>query len=390
MSSVFTRISCVYLDLFFYKRSVKQSESVMSHHLVDYTNDKSITEWVVPSTMLRINEKACYRYKNLKKITIHSGVSSIGFRAFKFCESLEEVVIPDSVIDIEDNAFESCINLKKIKLPSGLKVLKYGLFTGCYNLINITIPDSVTRIEPNAFCYCSRLKKIVLPNSVRDVGAQAFFACCRLESVEFPKSLLTMGDEVFDGCNKLVDVKLPNNLVDIPRGMFSNCESLQSLTIPSSVESIQINAFRGCKALTSITIPENVNYIDENAFISCLSLKEITFLCPISFDIFNMFYPMPSKIISRYPIENIPPEVKVIYENAYVEPKSQQTIRKGQKESMMTILNTLEKRGLPTEIAWAVLQQMKITDLYEPPITTQIEPSLGFRLYNAFFEKCSS
>lgn len=83
-----------------------------------------------------------------------------------------------------------------------------------------------------------------------------------------------------------------------------------------------------------------------------------------------MFSPMPSKIISRYPIEDIPPNVEVIYENAYVTPKNQQILRKGQRETMETILDTLKKSGLPTEIAWATLQQMNITDLYEPPHTT--------------------
>ena len=64
-------------------------------------------------------------------------MTSIGEKAFYFCDGLTGIMIPDSVTSIGDSAFY-----------------------GCSGLTNITIPDSVTKIEDDAFYGCSGLISI--------------------------------------------------------------------------------------------------------------------------------------------------------------------------------------------------------------------------------------
>ena len=50
-------------------------------------------------------------------------------------------------------------------------------FWWCDNLTSVTIPNSVTSIGGNAFYNCSGLTSITIPNSVTSIGDMAFQGC---------------------------------------------------------------------------------------------------------------------------------------------------------------------------------------------------------------------
>ena len=50
-------------------------------------------------------------------------------------------------------------------------------FSYCDGLTSVTIPNSVTSIGNEAFAYCSGLTSVTIPNSVTSIGSQAFYKC---------------------------------------------------------------------------------------------------------------------------------------------------------------------------------------------------------------------
>ena len=62
-----------------------------------------------------------YRIRSrVKSAVIAEGVTSIGKRAFTYCESLTSVTIPDSVTYIGDYAFDGCESLTSVTIPDGV------------------------------------------------------------------------------------------------------------------------------------------------------------------------------------------------------------------------------------------------------------------------------
>ena len=157
---------------------------------------------------------------NLTAVTIGNLVTSIGDRAFRYCESLTSIVIPNSVTSIG-----------------------VGAFGNCYDLTSI-----------------------VIPNSVVSIGDYAFYDCYHLESVTLGNSVITIGDGAFEECDSLTSIVIPNSVTEIGEDAFYDCYHLESVTLGNSVTSIGVGAFAYCDSLTSIVIPASVTYIDEDAF----------------------------------------------------------------------------------------------------------------------------
>ena len=190
-----------------------------------------------------------------------TGLTSIGYEAFRDCGRLTSVTIPNSVTSIGGGAFWSCSSLT-----------------------SVTIPNSVTFISAMAFAYCSGLTSVTIPESVTGIGIGAFEAN-RLTSI-----VVESGNTRYDSrnnCNAIIETAsntliagcmntiIPNNVTSIGDNAFAYCSGLTSITIPNSVTSIGSNAFSGCSGLTSITIPNSVTRIGDYAFSGCSGLTSI-------------------------------------------------------------------------------------------------------------------
>ena len=72
--------------------------------------------------------------KEITKITISSGITSVGDFAFCYTQA-SEVTIPDGVTSLGTGAFTSCKRLNKIYIPATVKEIKSYCFAGCNNTL---------------------------------------------------------------------------------------------------------------------------------------------------------------------------------------------------------------------------------------------------------------
>ena len=96
-----------------------------------------------------------------------------------------ECLINENTKHIYTNAFNNCKSLLKISIPSGVISIGNGAFANCYDFSSIKIPENVKYIGNGAFAYCHGLTSVEIPASVTSIGSGAFQYCLRLKSVTF-------------------------------------------------------------------------------------------------------------------------------------------------------------------------------------------------------------
>ena len=211
-------------------------------------------------------------------------VTSIGFEAFIYCDSLTSVTIPNSVTSIGDFAFFGCVNLTSVTIGNNVTSIGECAFSYC-SLTSIDIPNSVTSIGYWAFYYCDSLTSVTIPNSVTSIREETFSRCSSLTSVTIPNSVTSIGHEAFSHCSSLTSVTIPNSVTSIGGGVFYNCSSLTSVTLSNNITELPchyVNSyshgfFEDCSSLTSVTIGNSVTSIGYDAFTGCSSLTTLNF-----------------------------------------------------------------------------------------------------------------
>ena len=123
-----------------------------------------------------INDRV-WEKTHVKRIIIGDSVTTIGWSAFRDCNSLTSVTIPNSVTKIGIAAFRDCSSLTSVIIPNSVTTIGDGAFEGCSSLTSVTIPNSVTKIDDNAFRGCISLTSVTIPNSVTTIDDNAFSGC---------------------------------------------------------------------------------------------------------------------------------------------------------------------------------------------------------------------
>lgn len=212
-------------------------------------------------------------------VEIEDNVFPMGF--FEHLKYLEEIKLPNSIVEIERKAFYKWKNRISIDIPNGVTTIGELTFGDCTNLISVSIPGSVTAIKEQAFLECTNLESIKMANGITLIDEYAFRDCTSLCHIDIPSSVDTIGKSAFSLCTSLTSVNIPNSVTLIGGGAFSGCSSLTSIDIPDNVTIIGSLAFENCINLTSITIPSKVtqfgNYwnTESKCFYGCTALKEV-------------------------------------------------------------------------------------------------------------------
>ena len=245
--------------------------------LVKYIGDDE--DVVIPSTVTEIAAEAFYDCDFIETVDYSqaTGLTTIGVRAFSYCDVLTSITIPASVETIGDEAFYECYNLKTIDLSGAesLSTIGEDAFADCDALTEITIPASVETIGNYAFGSCDALKTVDLSGAtgLRTIGESAFCSCDALTSIAIPASVETIGNRAFYDCNKLttVDLSGATSLTAIGEEAFADCGALTEITIPATVETIGNYTFGYCGALKNIDLSgaTGLRTIGQYAFADC-------------------------------------------------------------------------------------------------------------------------
>ena len=304
-----------------------------SNSIAYYIDGELLEDLVIPQEITGIRNYAFYAGKNIKTVTFHEKVETIGESAFSGCENLEltrdklpnylkiigssafsnckkisAVAIPSSVISIGGNAFSVCSGMTQCVFAKDIQIEKIssGTFSGCESLESITIPDGVTILGSDVFYQCKNLKEVNFTeeSALTNIGNQAFQECESLENITIPAGVTSIESSAFYECKNLKKVEFAEEsaLTNIGSQVFQECKSLESITIPSGVTSLGYSVFWECRnlkevkfakesklttigsnafyntVLTKIVIPAGVTKIEENAFQGCYNLNEIIFL----------------------------------------------------------------------------------------------------------------
>lgn len=214
-------------------------------------------------------------------VIIPTGVTTIGFHAFKDCSSLTSVMIPQTVERIYNCAF---FDSKGSYGEHFQSVYIQDLAAWCR--IDFDYPDYFGSLPSNPLVYAHNLyvkgkkvNELVIPEGVDRIKG-AFYGCS-LTSVIIPRSVSCIGRGAFGGCTQLKSVTIQEGVKEIDEDVFFNCTSLESVRIPEGIEYINADAFSGCKSLKNLVIPKSVKELGDQPvqpFENCSNLT-VTILC---------------------------------------------------------------------------------------------------------------
>ena len=244
--------------------------------------------------------------KDIRKLIIESGVTTVSTWSFYNATSLMSVTLPEGITSIGGAAFMDCSAITKMTLPSTVTIIGEIAFFGCSSMKTINIPDGVTEIGKEAFYVCSNLTSIDIPGSVKTIGKNAFYNCAKMTSVTLHEGLEFIGERAFTSCESLKSIVIPNSVTSIEQHTFAFCHNLESITLPDNLTAIGKDAFLWCRALQEIVIPATVEVIYSEAFVNS-GLKKIKVLAvepPIAFDDafsdYNIPLYVPDESLSKY------------------------------------------------------------------------------------------
>ena len=236
------------------------------------------TDLVLPSSFVthdgtlindyEINQYVFYGHEELTSIVIPNNVTSIGKRAFRYCDKLMNATIGDGVISIGDGAFNECQEMTHITIGSGVTTIGTDAFLNCYKLIEVH-NKSALEITTGSEDY-GRLgyyaKHIYTEGeswiSVDEDGYRFFYN----------------GEEAYliDYVGLETDLVLPSSFVAydgttvnqyvVYQYSFYYLTKLTSVTIPSSVTSIEYRAFWNCIRINTVIMSNSVTFVNYGAF----------------------------------------------------------------------------------------------------------------------------
>ncbi|MBQ8177605.1 MAG: leucine-rich repeat domain-containing protein, partial [Clostridia bacterium] len=268
-----------------------------------YIEDNQLITEVNITTATIVNDYVLQDYDLITSVTIGDSVTSIGCKAFNFCDTLTSVTIGNSVTSIGNEAFSDCYSLTSVTIGDSVTSIGNSAFVNNHSLTSVNYTGSIdqwvqiefggssanplyhaknlyinnelvteasittaTSINHNAFYNCTSLTTLTIGDSVTSIGSCAFVNNHSLTSVNYTGSIDQWVQIEFGGSSA--------NPLYYAKNLYINNELVTEANITTAT-SINAYAFYRCVSLTSVTIPDSVTNIGDYAFSGCYKLVEV-------------------------------------------------------------------------------------------------------------------
>ncbi len=170
-----------------------------------------------------IEENILEKYTgNEAVVEIPGGVTEIGKYAFAGNKTMTELIMPDSVVTIGENAFEKCVKLKKITFSRNLEEIKYQSFAGCKALKEVYLPDTLRRLGSAVFGGCLKLETVTCNSQVYEMNSSPFsdFREPASKLLADENGLIIFCGVVHDVLEHKSELVIPEGVTKIANGVF--------------------------------------------------------------------------------------------------------------------------------------------------------------------------
>ena len=240
----------------------------------------SMPSVTIPYGVTQIGEDAFGRCDSLTSVKIPDSVTSIGRKAFSWCLKLENIEVDENNANyssLQGNLYNkdqtTLIQYAMGKtdtdfaIPSGVTTIGYYAFAYCENIVNLEIPNTVTNIAYYAFGEIVGLKyntKDGLNYLGNKENPYLYLAGAENKSITtaaVDDRCRFIGDYAFSFCTKLTSITFSeaSQLKSIGNNAFFYCDALESITIPKNVTGLHA-PFYACPNLTSIAFADTENW----------------------------------------------------------------------------------------------------------------------------------
>jgi len=202
---------------------------------------------------IRVQEK---EKKTETKALIQMGINSnsIGPAEFLECKQIERVALKEGYSTISQWAFALCTNISSVSIPATCSRVENGAFFRCRSLKEIKIPDSEISIEGCAFSMTA-VRNAFVPKTSHN-PLTIYEGCFSIE--EF---VVSSENRWFVAESGVLFTKDFKKLVRYPPQKAD-----KKYVIPEKCLTIGENAFQKVSNLISLVIPETVKNIEGGAF----------------------------------------------------------------------------------------------------------------------------
>lgn len=223
--------------------------------------------------------------RNINKLIIEEGVTSIGESLFENNLALREIIFPSTLTEIDSYAFKGCTSLEKVKISD--------LSAWCN--LDVSYESNPLYYAKNLYVNDNLVEHLVIPNGVKIIKPSTFYGCQSIKSVDIPSSVESIGKYAFQLCVNLSEINLSEGLKLIEENAFLYCD-LKNIIIPNTVTTIGDLAFYCNEDIQEVYLPQSVEVIGDSVF-DRTSKTTCTIYCETQ-DIINMFNDFKGKNLS--------------------------------------------------------------------------------------------
>ena len=153
---------------------------------------------MTPKHVQAKSSKVSYTVKNQVMTVKGKGAmpDNMNFAKKKKTKNIKKLIVKKGVTSISKGAFKNCKKLKKVKLSTSVIKIAENAFTGTA-LKNVTIPKSVMYMGNNAFSNCKKLKKVSVSADLQVYGLDEYETATLnttvLDTLKFTTSIQSFG-----------------------------------------------------------------------------------------------------------------------------------------------------------------------------------------------------